>query len=107
MMSNVINFNKNDSINNQLIGLTYQYLKYNKSQATYNKYKTIIEDFFGVPIDFLSYDNVVKIHPLDAMKFFNDKIENGEEKSTVSVKVSAVKGLYDFLMNNLLEEKNW
>ena len=54
MMSNVINFNKNDSINNQLIGLTYQYLKYNKSQATYNKYKTIIEDFFGVPIDFLS-----------------------------------------------------
>ena len=106
MMSNVINFNKNDSINNQLIGLTYQYLKYNKSQATYNKYKTIIEDFFGVPIDFLSYDNVVKIHPLDAMKFFNDKIENGEEKSTVSAKVSAVKGLYDFLMNNLLEEKN-
>ena len=105
MMSNVINFNKNDSINNQLIGLTYQYLKYNKSQATYNKYKTIIEDFFGVPIDFLSYDNVVKIHPLDAMKFFNDKIENGEEKSTVSVKVSAVKGLYDFLINNLLEEK--
>ena len=106
MMSNVINFNKNDSINNQLIGLTYQYLKYNKSQATYNKYKTIIEDFFGVPIDFLSYDKIVKIHPLDAMKFFNDKIENGEEKSTVSAKVSAVKGLYDFLMNNLLEEKN-
>lgn len=86
-----------------VVSLVEQFLKENKTKSTANIYKRHIEEFFGVDIDFLTFDKIAKVSTEQAKKYYNDMIEQGVEKSTISGKSSSLRNMYDYLITNLVE----
>lgn len=86
-----------------VVSLVEQFLKENKTKSTANIYKRHIEEFFGVDIDFLTFDKIAKISTEQARKYYNNMIEQGVEKSTISGKSSSLRNMYDYLIANLVE----